>query len=352
MSEYYDALASAVANLKPADQAARYTFYDRARKLVLQRLQAVDPPMADADIRTEMNAFNAAIRQLETDIARPRRAPAPPKQAPAPPVAPARRETPAARKEPSNVAAPPHAPSPASSLEIPHELEIPREFVGAAPMEPEPEMVSASLADDAVGPPAPDAAPAVAPPDGSLRRLGIVIGVALVAGVLAAAAYALWGRQTPPRTAAVRPAAPAASLAPQARITPRNPERLTADADNMPYILRRQLVYYRTNHPPGTLVISKSQNFLYAVRPNSTAMRYTVGMGPDTSDASGLYQISRKDSAADGLYLGDSKFRIRQSNAPITIGRPASAPGFQLVADDFGDLYDHIDLGTRVVVTN
>src|SRR5689334_4695857 len=84
MSEYYDALASAVANLKPADQPARYAFYDRARRMVLQRLQSVDPPMADADVRTEMSAFNAAIRQLESDILRPK----PPQPAAPPPAAP------------------------------------------------------------------------------------------------------------------------------------------------------------------------------------------------------------------------------------------------------------------------
>ncbi len=98
------------------------------------------------------------------------------------------------------------------------------------------------------------------------------------------------------------------------------------------------------------MVISKSQNFLYVVRPNSTAMRYTIGMAPDTSEASGLFQISRKDDGSDGLLLGDTKFRIKQTTAPITIGRSSPGSGFQLVADDFSDLYKNTELGTRVVV--
>ncbi len=50
MSEYYDALASAVAKPQARRSIARYAFYDRARRMVLQRLQSVDPPMADADV--------------------------------------------------------------------------------------------------------------------------------------------------------------------------------------------------------------------------------------------------------------------------------------------------------------
>jgi lipoprotein-anchoring transpeptidase ErfK/SrfK len=305
--------------------------------------------MADADVRTEMNAFNAAIRQLENDILRPKKPPPAALQPAAPPV-PAPQARPA-RAPPSHPKAPPQQPAaqPSSSLDIPPE------FVGeTAPDDPAAAEAGAAQAheDTAVAP-----HPPTAPTDTSRRRVIAIVVAALVVGILGAGAYALWGRQdkAPVRTAA-RPAATAPtstpSTPPPARVTVREPERPTADSDNMPYILRRQLVYYRTTHPPGTLVISKSQNFLYVVRPNSTAMRYTIAMGPDTSEASGLYQISRKDSAADGMYLGDSKFRIRQSNAPITIGRSASSPGFQLVPDDYTDLYGHTELGTRVVVAN
>src|SRR5262245_41361068 len=129
MSEYYDALASAVANLKPGDQPARYAFYDRARRMVLQRLQAVDPPLADADIRTEMNAFNAAIRQLENDVVRPRKPAPPPKQAAPSVTGPAPRS---ARPPP-----PPVERGAAASTPAHASLEIPPEFVGETTPEDE-----------------------------------------------------------------------------------------------------------------------------------------------------------------------------------------------------------------------
>ncbi len=340
MSEYYDALASAVANLKPADQPARYAFYDRARRMVLQRLQSVDPPMADADIRTEMNAFNAAIRQLENDIVRPQR-PAPcshrparrrnsrapacatgagpaakagsphceTPQQPAPPKAPRVRAT----RPACSPAAADHGSRAATMRRPVSSLDIPPEFVGEAT----PRRNSAAA--EALSPRAEAArvdenraAAQPSPATDKSRRLAIaVVAAALVVGVLGAGAYALWGvGQAPVRTGRAPrragrdyPPRHRAHRAPAPRPRCREPERPTADGDNMPYILRRQLVYYRTTHPPGTVVISKSQNFLYVVRPNSTAMRYTIGMAPDTSEASGLYQVSRKDDAADGMSI-------------------------------------------------
>jgi lipoprotein-anchoring transpeptidase ErfK/SrfK len=366
MSEYYDALASAVANLKPADQPARYAFYDRARRMVLQRLQSVDPPMADADIRTEMNAFNAAIRQLENDILRPKRPPPAAPQPAAPPVpAGSQARSPRATlphpETPRHRPAPPRATPRQAAPRLSSSLDIPPEFVGETVPDDLATAEAALTADADVAQIHTDTAVAPHPPaartDRSRRRVIAVVAAALVVGILGAGAYALWERQdkAPVRTAA-RPAATAPafapSAAPPARVAVKEPERPTADGDNMPYILRRQLVYYRTTHPPGTLVISKSQNFLYIVRPNSTAMRYTIGLAPDTSEASGLFQISRKDDGSDGLSLGDSKFRIKQTNAPITIGRMSPGSGFQLVADDFSDLFKNTELGTRVVVAN
>ena len=66
--------------------------------------------------------------------------------------------------------------------------------------------------------------------------------------------------------------------------------------ENLPYIVRRQLVYFRTTYPAGTIVIAKSQHFLYVVKPNSAALRYTIGIGPDCSKSIGLYRVSRKTS--------------------------------------------------------
>ena len=60
----------------------------------------------------------------------------------------------------------------------------------------------------------------------------------------------------------------------------------------------RQLVYYRTNQPVGTLVVDKTQTFLYVVRPNVSALRYNIGVGPECIALSGLYRVVRKEEPA------------------------------------------------------
>ena len=66
-------------------------------------------------------------------------------------------------------------------------------------------------------------------------------------------------------------------------------------AANASYIYLRQPVYYRTNHPVGTIVVDKTQGFLYVVRPSLSALRYGIGVGPECTASAGLYQIVRKE---------------------------------------------------------
>lgn len=126
---------------------------------------------------------------------------------------------------------------------------------------------------------------------------------------------------------------------------------------NLQYVLRRQLVYYRTIQPPGTIVVTKSQHFLYVVRPDSVGLRYTFAIGPDCSELAGLYKISKKDSDAQNakaraLYLDGTDCRIRSIEGRGAIGQNLHTPGLQLTEDDFSDLFDHTEVETRVVVTN
>jgi lipoprotein-anchoring transpeptidase ErfK/SrfK len=133
------------------------------------------------------------------------------------------------------------------------------------------------------------------------------------------------------------------------------------------YILKRQVVYYRSIHPAGTIVIAKSQNFLHLVRPNTAAMRYTIGVGRECLDVVGLLLVSAKEdwTAADppklpqdaqsavgrfgarSLALGDTGHRIHGSHEPVA----SRAIGcFPLVDDDVVDLFERVALGARVVV--
>ncbi|WP_204324431.1 hypothetical protein, partial [Stenotrophomonas maltophilia] len=41
----------------------------------------------------------------------------------------------------------------------------------------------------------------------------------------------------------------------------------------------RQMVYFRTNEAPGTIIIHTSERFLYLVQGNNRALRYGIGVG-------------------------------------------------------------------------
>jgi len=117
------------------------------------------------------------------------------------------------------------------------------------------------------------------------------------------------------------------------------------------YVNLRQLVYYRTSQPVGTIIVDKTQTFLYVVRPNVSALRYSIGVGPECVTLTGLFHVVRKeqsDSAARILYL-DKDYRIHGSAAAMQ----SSAPGcIRLVNDDVIYLYDHTPRENRVVVSN
>jgi len=126
--------------------------------------------------------------------------------------------------------------------------------------------------------------------------------------------------------------------------------------DKSNYVRMRQLVYYRTNQPVGTLVVDKNQTFLYVVRPNVSALRYNIGVGPECTTLSGLFHVVRKEepkqsgeAGARVLYL-DKDYRIHGSSAAIPSGKLAGC--IRLVDDDVIYLYDRTPLESRVVVAN
>jgi lipoprotein-anchoring transpeptidase ErfK/SrfK len=144
-------------------------------------------------------------------------------------------------------------------------------------------------------------------------------------------------------------------------------------ADQRPYTLRRQLVYYRTTFPPGALVISKSQKFLYLIRPNVVALRYSIGISRKCADSTGLYQISDKEEfpgwndpapsgqidlltrnanplGARALYFERDERRIHGVSKAVGAGSALSC--FQLINEDIIDLFDRVPVGTRVVAAN
>jgi lipoprotein-anchoring transpeptidase ErfK/SrfK len=150
------------------------------------------------------------------------------------------------------------------------------------------------------------------------------------------------------------------------------------DAD-LPNELRRQSVFYRTEYPPGTIIVNTADRFLYLILGNNVALRYGVGVGRDGFQWGGIHKISRKAEWPDwtpppemierqpylprwmaggpgnpmgarALYIGTTVYRIHGTNAPETIGQAVSSGCFRLVNDDVTDLYGRVPVGTKVVV--
>jgi lipoprotein-anchoring transpeptidase ErfK/SrfK len=148
---------------------------------------------------------------------------------------------------------------------------------------------------------------------------------------------------------------------------------------DLPTELRRQSVYYRTEQPPGTIIVNTHDRYLYLIMGNGVAMRYGVGVGRDGFQWGGIQKITLKREWPDwvpppemivrqpylprwmaggpgnplgarAMNLGGTVYRIHGTNAPETIGQAVSSGCFRLVNDDVIDLYTRVPLGTKVMV--
>jgi lipoprotein-anchoring transpeptidase ErfK/SrfK len=147
----------------------------------------------------------------------------------------------------------------------------------------------------------------------------------------------------------------------------------------LPEDFQKQMVFYRSQQPPGTIIIDTLERHLYLIKDETHALRYGIGVGRDGFTWQGLLQISRKAEWPDwhpppemierqpylprfmaggpgnplgarAMYLGNTVYRIHGTNAPETIGTAVSSGCFRLVNDDVMDLYDRVQVGTHVIV--
>jgi lipoprotein-anchoring transpeptidase ErfK/SrfK len=143
--------------------------------------------------------------------------------------------------------------------------------------------------------------------------------------------------------------------------------------------LKRQVVNYRTNEAPGTIIVDTPNTYLYLVMPGGKAMRYGIGVGREGFTWSGVKSIERKAEWPDwtppaemiqrqpylprfvaggatnplgarAMYLSGSVYRIHGTNAPSTIGQQVSSGCIRMVNEDVMDLYSRVHVGTKVVV--
>lgn len=142
-------------------------------------------------------------------------------------------------------------------------------------------------------------------------------------------------------------------------------------------------VEYKTDKKPGTIIIDTNNRFLYLVLEGGKARRYGVGVGKPGFEWAGEHKVTRKAEwpdwyppkemirreAAKGrhlpdfmpggeanplgaraLYLGSSLYRIHGTNAPWTIGHGVSSGCIRMRNQDVIDLYERVNVGTRVIV--
>ncbi|HET6839929.1 MAG TPA: L,D-transpeptidase [Bradyrhizobium sp.] len=147
----------------------------------------------------------------------------------------------------------------------------------------------------------------------------------------------------------------------------------------VPQRLRRAVVAVDTSEAPGTIIIDSGNTVLYYVLGQGRAIRYGVGVGREGFAWSGVQTVSRKAEWPDwyppaemiarqpylprfvaggpgnplgarAMYLGTSAYRIHGTNDASTIGKFVSSGCIRLTNEDVADLFDRVEVGTKVVV--
>ena len=142
----------------------------------------------------------------------------------------------------------------------------------------------------------------------------------------------------------------------------------------------REVVPFQAGVSPGTIVIRTAERKLYYVRGDGTALRYRVAVGRPGKQWFGEARIDGKyvrpawsppeevkrdnprlpdvipggapnnPMGARALTLNLDEYAIHGTNRPSSIGTYASYGCIRMLNEDIVDLYDQVDVGTRVVV--
>jgi lipoprotein-anchoring transpeptidase ErfK/SrfK len=154
----------------------------------------------------------------------------------------------------------------------------------------------------------------------------------------------------------------------------------------IPQKFRRQLVSYEGAEPPGTIIIDPNNRNLFYVLESGQAIRYGVGVGRAGFEWSGeavvgmkrrwprwlppTEMVFRDEKAqkwsngmpggpenplgARALYLyangQDTLYRIHGTNDPASIGKAMSSGCIRMLNQDVAELFDRVQINTRVVV--
>jgi lipoprotein-anchoring transpeptidase ErfK/SrfK len=149
--------------------------------------------------------------------------------------------------------------------------------------------------------------------------------------------------------------------------------------EQLPALYQRQMVFYRTAEPAGTIIVDTADRHLYLIQGDSRAIRYGIGVGREGFQWEGLQRVVRRAEWPDwvppaemiarqpylprfmaggpgnplgarAMYLGTTVYRIHGTNQPNTIGSAVSSGCIRLVNPDVIDLYSRVPVGTKVIV--
>ena len=148
--------------------------------------------------------------------------------------------------------------------------------------------------------------------------------------------------------------------------------------------IKRKMISFKENHPVGTIIIDTSDRRLYHVVKPGKAMAYGIGVGREGFTWQGQKKITRKAEwpgwtppqvmrdrvkrqegrvlpaymeggpdnplGARAMYIGSTIYRIHGTNQPWTIGQAMSSGCIRMANEDVMDLYDKVNVGTKVIV--
>lgn len=156
------------------------------------------------------------------------------------------------------------------------------------------------------------------------------------------------------------------------------PNRFVAAEQQLPRI-PREVVDYTGPYRPGTIVVDTDARRLYYVTGDGVAIRYGIGVARPGFEWAGDHKITQKREWPDwvppeamkkrqpglpdfvpggvtnplgarALYIGSTLYRIHGSNDPQSIGQAMSSGCIRMLNDDVVDLYERVNIGTRVVI--
>jgi lipoprotein-anchoring transpeptidase ErfK/SrfK len=163
------------------------------------------------------------------------------------------------------------------------------------------------------------------------------------------------------------------------QVLPYRGEADGVESAEVPAHLRHQVIENPTNGVPGTIVIDTANTYLYLVLGGGKALRYGIGVGREGFTWAGAHAIERKGEWPDwippsemisrqpylprfvaggpgnplgarALYLSGTLYRIHGTNQPTSIGYHVSSGCIRMTNADVIDLYDRVQLRTKVVV--